>query len=148
PGIRIGWVTCRDRHLMRTLLAAQEQAALALSMLDQAVATHIFARREAFLPGIRAHMAIQRAIVRDWVAEDPAVEWVEPEGGVVCFPRFTDPDVNARRIYGALQGDGVFLGPGWWFEQEERSMRIGYGYPTAEELRGGLAAISAAVRGS
>ncbi len=147
PGIRIGWITCRDRNLMNVLLAAQEQAALSLSMLDQAVATHILARREAMLPGIRVHVAARRKMVRDWVSGEPAVEWVLPEGGVVCFPRFTDPDIDARSIYAALQRDGVFVGPGWWFEQEERAMRIGYGYPTADELRAGLAAISAAVRG-
>lgn len=146
PGIRIGWVTCQDRDLMTTLLAAQEQAALSLSMLDQAVATHILSRRDSLLPGIRAHVDVQREIVRDWVASEPAIEWVTPEGGVVCFPRFVNPHIDARAIYATVQQGGVFLGPGWWFEQEERSMRIGYGYPTAEELRVGLAAISAAAQ--
>jgi aspartate/methionine/tyrosine aminotransferase len=148
PGIRIGWVTCRDRALMTTLLAAQEQAALSLSILDQAVASHILARRDSLLPGVRAHVASRREIVREWIADEPAVEWIEPKGGVVCFTRFVDSAIDARSIYAALQREGVFLGPGWWFEQEDRSMRIGYGYPTAEELRTGLAAISATVRGS
>ena len=60
PGIRVGWVTCRNRDLMTTLLAAQEQAALAHSILDIAVAEHVLAHRDRLLPEIRAHIAGQR----------------------------------------------------------------------------------------
>jgi aspartate/methionine/tyrosine aminotransferase len=143
PGIRVGWVTCRNRDLMTTLLAAQEQAALAHSVLDLAVAEHVFAQRDRLLPDIRNHIAEQRRIVADWIAGDDRIEWVEPKGGVVCFPRFADPGIDARAIYVQLQNDGIFLGPGWWFEQEDRHMRLGFGYPTADELKTGLTAISA-----
>jgi aspartate/methionine/tyrosine aminotransferase len=141
PGIRAGWVTCGDQELMTTLLAAQEQAALAHSVLDLAVAEWVLAHRDRFLPEIRTHIATNRAIVRDWIESDERIEWVEPSGGVVCFPRVADPAVDARRVYAELQAEGVFVGPGWWFEQPERSFRLGYGYPTAEELRAGIAAI-------
>jgi len=142
PGIRVGWVTCRNRDLMTTLLAAQEQAALAHSILDIAVAEHVLANRDRLLPEIRAHIAGQRHIMSNWIARDDRVEWVEPKGGVVCFPRFADPGIDARGIYARLQDDGIFLGPGWWFEQEPRHMRIGFGYPTATELRTALTSIS------
>jgi aspartate/methionine/tyrosine aminotransferase len=143
PGIRVGWLTCRDPELMTTLLAAQEQAALAHSVLDIAVAEHVFAHRAQLLPGIRSHIAHQRQIMRDWIMSDERVEWIEPEGGVVSFPRFANPAIDARRIYARLQDDGIFLGPGWWFEQEERHMRIGFGYPPSDELQLALTAISA-----
>jgi aspartate/methionine/tyrosine aminotransferase len=142
PGIRVGWVTCRNRDLMTTLLAAQEQAALAHSILDIAVAEHVLAHRDQLLPEIREHIAGQRQIMSEWIAGDDRVEWVEPKGGVVCFPRFADPDIDARAIYAKLQNDGIFLGPGWWFEQEPRHMRLGFGYPTAEELKTALTTIS------
>ena len=37
------------------------------------------------------------------------------------------------------------VGPGHWFEQDDRYMRIGYGWPAPEELRDGLANLSAAL---
>ena len=143
PGIRAGWVTCRNPELMTTLLAAQEQAALAHSVLDIAVAEWVLAHRHRFLPNIRAHVATNRQIVRNWIAADDRFEWVEPRGGVVCFPRFADPGIDARRIYHDLQRQGIFLGPGWWFEQPDRYMRLGFGYPTQTELRDGIAALRA-----
>ncbi len=142
PGIRFGWLTCRDQSLMTILLAAQEQLALAHSTLDTAVAEFILANRERLLPDVRTHLHANRAIVADWIAADPRIEWVAPQGGAVCFPRFADPAINARRIFANLQKAGIFLGPGWWFEQEERCFRLGFGYPTEEELRLGLQMIS------
>lgn len=145
PGIRVGWLTCRNQSLMTTVLAAQEQAALAHSMLDCAVAEFVLEERERLLPGIRRHVEAQRGIMSEWIASEPGIEWIAPSGGVVCFPRFVDAAIDARAIYAQLQREGVFVGPGWWFEQEDRSMRIGYGYPTATELRDGLAVISTAL---
>ncbi|HEX3301603.1 MAG TPA: pyridoxal phosphate-dependent aminotransferase, partial [Thermomicrobiales bacterium] len=145
PGIRVGWVTCRNRDLMTALLAAQEQAALAHSILDIAVAEHVLANRDRLLPEIRTHIASQRQIMSNWIAGDDRVEWVEPKGGVVCFPRFADPAIDARAIYTRLKEVGIFLGPGWWFEQEPRHMRLGFGYPTPEELTTALTEISDAL---
>ena len=145
PGIRVGWVACREHGLMTSLLAAQEQAALSHSVLDMAVAEWVLARRERFLPGIREQVARRRAMVRDWIASDGRVEWVEPSGGVVCFPRIADPAADARALYARLRERGVFVGPGWWFGQPDRHFRLGYGYPSDAELTEGLAAISGAL---
>ena len=41
---------------------------------------------------------------------------------------------------------GTYVGPGHWFEQDRRHLRIGYAWPLPDELEGGLAAISGAVR--
>jgi aspartate/methionine/tyrosine aminotransferase len=40
---------------------------------------------------------------------------------------------------------GTAVGPGHWFEQPRTHFRLGYGWPTLEELRAGLAAISLAL---
>jgi DNA-binding transcriptional MocR family regulator len=40
----------------------------------------------------------------------------------------------------------TFVGPGYWFEQDRRSMRIGYGWPQPSELSEGLENISRALR--
>ena len=58
-----------------------------------------------------------------------------PSGGTDAF---------YRRL---LQEHGVYVGPGHWFEMSDCHFRIGYGWPTGEELDSGLAGISAALRG-
>ena len=52
-----------------------------------------------------------------------------------------------RRFYETLNGKfETFVGPGHWFEQDDRCMRLGFGWPTPKELEAGLANISASIR--
>jgi aspartate/methionine/tyrosine aminotransferase len=87
--------------------------------------------------------------VSDWIAGEDRLEWVKPSGGVVCFPRMTaEPPGGTDAFYRRLLNDhGAYVGPGHWFERPDTYFRLGYGWPTGEELEAGLAAISAALRG-
>jgi aspartate/methionine/tyrosine aminotransferase len=146
PGIRIGWAITQDPRLFETLLAAKEQIVICNSVVDEAIAERFLSRKHERLPAIRAHIEAGFAIVRDWMASQRALEWVEPEGGVVCFPRFrADHPVDIDEFYRILQDEyRTHVGPGHWFEVERTSMRIGYGWPDAGQLSAGLANISKA----
>ena len=147
PGIRIGWVLCRDAHLMETLLAAKEQIALAHSVVDEAIARAILERREALLPGIRDLVRQHRHLVAAWMASEPWLEWVEPQGGVVCFPRIVaGSGVDPARFCQVLNKRyATWVGPGHWFEQDPRHFRLGFGYPTTPDLKQALHNVSAAL---
>jgi aspartate/methionine/tyrosine aminotransferase len=148
PGIRTGWLVCRDRGLMGTFLAAKEQIGICGSVVDEEIAAQAFAQRETWLPEIKGIIARQRHVVADWIAGEELMEWVEPQGGVVCFPRIRpDVPVDVDEFYRVLNDvHGAYVGPGHWFEQSRRHMRVGYGWPPPDELAGGLEAISHAVR--
>jgi aspartate/methionine/tyrosine aminotransferase len=148
PGIRTGWVVCRDRELMRTFLAAKEQIGICGSVVDEEIAARALAQRETWLTELRPIIARQLRVGRDWIAGEEMFEWVEPGGGVVCFPRIKpEVPVDVDEFYRVLgEVHGTYVGPGHWFEQDRRHMRIGYAWPLPEELEGGLAAISGSVR--
>jgi aspartate/methionine/tyrosine aminotransferase len=144
PGLRIGWLICRDPALRETLLAAKEQVLICGATLDEAIAARVLEARERLLPPIRSTIADHLAIVRDWIAGDDRFDWVQPQGGVVGFPWLAD-GVDVERFYAVLNGDlATYVGPGHWFEQDRRFFRLGFGWPTADELRRGLANLSAA----
>ncbi len=148
PGIRTGWLVCRDAELMRTFLAAKEQIGICGSVVDEEIAARAFAQRETWLADLRPFIAERFSVVSEWIAGEELMEWIEPGGGAVCFPRIkTDVPVDVDEFYRVL-GDvhGAYVGPGHWFEQDRRHMRIGYAWPLPEELEGGLAAISASLR--
>lgn len=150
PGIRLGWLMTLDADLMQTFLAAKEQIFISGSVLDEEVAYQVLLKRDTHLSRIRADIARKRAIVQEWMAEEPLMEWVEPQGGVVCFPRIKpDLALDVDRFYATLNGKyKTMVGPGHWFEQDRRHMRVGFGWPDDDQLRGGLENISHALRES
>ena len=148
PGLRVGWAVCRDPALAETLLAAKEQVLICGPTLDEAIAGRVLAARGRILPpildGVRAHLAI----VRDWLAGQETFEWVEPTGGVVGLVRARPGiEIDTERFYRVLLADhGTYVGPGHWFELDDRWFRLGFGWPPADELRAGLAALSASAQ--
>ena len=150
PGIRIGWLTTRDRALMETFLAAREQIGISGSMVDEYIAYVALQQRDEWLAFNNVRIANAFAIVKDWIAAEPLIEWVEPSGGCVCFPRIVpEASVDLPTFYERLYRDhGTYVGRGSWFDMDDRHFRIGYAWPNLDELRMGLAAISLAIRES
>jgi aspartate/methionine/tyrosine aminotransferase len=150
PGLRIGWLACRDRDLAETLLAAKEQILICGSALDEEMAARVLEERERILPRIRAKVAEHLAIVGEWFASQDTFEWIEPRAGVVCMPRFhPGAEVDVDRFYADLLADhGTYVGPGHWFEQDRRFFRVGFAWPETEELRRGLAGLLTAADGA
>jgi aspartate/methionine/tyrosine aminotransferase len=68
------------------------------------------------------------------------LEWIEPQGGCVCFPRIQENVVLHTNLFYKilLQKYGTYVGRGAWFEEDDRYMRIGYGWETSEKLVRGL----------
>ncbi len=55
----------------------------------------------------------------------------------------TEVDVDVEKVYRLMNDKyGTYVGPGHWFEQSKRYMRIGYGWPLHDELERGLRSIS------
>ena len=146
PGLRIGWLACRDAELAETLLAAKEQIMICGATIDEEIAARVLAERERILPPIRAKVERHLAIVRDWMGAQDVFEWVEPAAGVVGFVRVrAEHPLDPDRFYETLLADhGTYVGPGHWFGQDRRSFRLGFAWPETDELERGLAGLTAA----
>ena len=150
PGVRMGWVICRNTSFMEKLLAAKEQIVICNSILDEEVTYRALLKKSQILPAIKERIAKHFEIVRHWFEKQTHLEWIEPSGGVVCFPRIKESSkVDVEKFYKILNEKyGTFVGPGHWFEQDRRSMRVGFGWPKTQELIEGLDAISKALEES
>jgi aspartate/methionine/tyrosine aminotransferase len=148
PGIRMGWLICRDAGLMETFLAAKEQIHICHSVVDEEIAHKYLENKDARLSEINQEIASKLDILRSWMESQNDLEWHEPAGGVVCFPRIRlDVDLDPDAFYRALNETyKTFVGPGHWFEQDKRHMRIGFGWPSKDQLAKGLKNITRAIQ--
>ncbi len=147
PGIRVGWIVNRDEKLMERFLAAKEQIGICGSIVDERIAEAALAQGPQWLATVERDLRAAVATVEQWLVREKRLEWVRPEGGCVCFPRIrADVGTKVDRFYRTLAEEhAACVGPGHWFEQDKRFMRIGFGWPSPEELKGGLNAISASL---
>jgi aspartate/methionine/tyrosine aminotransferase len=147
PGLRVGWLICRDERLMETFLAAKEQIFISGAVVDEELAARVLERRTTALAHVHEKTRRHLSIVRDWITDHELFEWVEPQAGVVCFPRIRPGiDVDLDRFYRTLFDEhGTYVGPGWWFDQDPRFFRLGFAWPTQAQLENGLQALEQAV---
>ena len=148
PGIRLGWLITQNPGLMETFLAAKELIFICNSLVDEEIGTHFFiSKKKQFLAEIQGHVNTNFEVMQDWMRNNIYFEWIKPQGGCVCFPRFrSDIDINIREFHEILKERyRTFVAPGHWFEVDTRFVRIGYGYPSKQELEGGLECISQAI---
>ncbi|THY92745.1 aspartate/tyrosine/aromatic aminotransferase [Aureobasidium pullulans] len=137
-----------DHVISTTFLAAKEQMSISGSVIDEWIAEQLLARKSEILQVTTAEMKIRRSIVAAWIEKEELLEWVQPEGGIVCFPRMTREPVGGTAGFykRLLEVHGTYVGPGHWFEMPDTSFRVGYGWSTRSELEEGLEAISKALR--
>jgi aspartate/methionine/tyrosine aminotransferase len=148
PGLRIGWIVTRNTRLQQLFLAAKEQIVICNSVLDEEVAFRYLVSSEKRQAFIRAHVERNYEIVSRWMESNPFLEWVKPAGGCVCFPRFKkDVRVDIDLFYKLLaEKYRTLVGSGHWFGMDRAYFRVGFGWPSAEELEAGLQAISASAK--
>jgi len=148
PGLRTGWIICRDRKLFETFLAAKEQMHICGPVIDEELAYRYLLHRDKHFPRITADIRKKFETVKRWMQQQEEWEWVEPRGGCVGFPRLKAPQaVDLDRFYQILLADfGTYVGPGHWFEMPRHYIRLGFGWPTQQQLEAGLSALTAAVK--
>lgn len=144
PGLRTGWVICRDRKIMETFLAAKEQIHICGPSIDEEVSYRYLQQKSKYLPAIRADIREKLGKVKTWIGQQDAFEWIEPKGGAVCFPRLRRPhEGEIDKFYRVLLDKyGTYAGPGHWFDMPRHYMRLGFGWPSAASLEEGLKALT------
>lgn len=147
PGIRIGWIATRNKKLMETFLAAKEQIFICNSILDEEIACRFLQNEAIHITKTRSLVQNNLTTLCEWMDTNEHLEWIVPQGGVVCFPRLKlEMKIDPKEFYRVLFNEyETMVGPGHWFGMDDRYMRIGFGWPTGGELMQGLANITSSL---
>lgn len=140
PGIRIGWILCRNQRLMETFLAAKEQICITNSVIDEEIAYQYLRRKKELFGPVQTTIAKNFEALKEFMSNQNILEWVEPSGGCVCFPRIKkEINVNIEKFHDILLNKyATYVGKGHWFEEDNRFLRIGYSWDTTVKLSKGL----------
>ncbi|MCX6204153.1 MAG: pyridoxal phosphate-dependent aminotransferase [Bacteroidetes bacterium] len=148
PGIRMGWIICQNKKLMETFLAAKEQIFITNSVVDEEIAYQYMCNKEKLFAPVKATIKKNFEVLKHFMQNQEVLEWVEPQGGCACFPRIKKSiQIDTTQFHEVLLNKySTYVGPGHWFEQDDRYMRIGYSWDKTEKLEKGMGNIVKAIQ--
>ncbi|MGQ0840216.1 aminotransferase class I/II-fold pyridoxal phosphate-dependent enzyme [Actinokineospora sp.] len=112
PGLRIGWIACRDRALLGMLARAKHYTSLCNSGPSEALALIALRARDRVLARNRRIVADNLPVFDAFFARYPDLfEWAPPQGGTVCFPRYLGQDGVEAMCAELVAQQGVLLLP-------------------------------------
>jgi aspartate/methionine/tyrosine aminotransferase len=112
PGLRIGWIACRDRALLSRLERAKHYTSICNSAPAEVLARIALKAREQILARNRALIARNLPVFGSFFATfADRFEWRPPDGGCVAFPRYLGPDGVEEFCRRLVAEAGVLLLP-------------------------------------
>lgn len=144
PGLRIGWIACKDRALLQRFERYKHYLSICNSAPSEVLARIALRNRETVL-------ARTRGIVEANIAELDAFfagyrhlfDWKRPDGGCVAFIRYKGPEGVEAFTQKLVEDAGVFFLPSSVYRSDlgpvpQDRLRIGFGH---RDLPEGLSAL-------
>ncbi len=128
PGIRIGWLTCQDKHLLNALIPMKSYLSICTSSTDEMLAATVLEHRETIIARNNniARKNIQ-AIDTFMQQNQQYFSWHKPSSGLLTLIKsHLDEDSHsfARRF---AEATSILLLPGDLFFMDGNFFRLGFG---------------------
>ncbi|MEM9321758.1 MAG: aminotransferase class I/II-fold pyridoxal phosphate-dependent enzyme [Pseudomonadota bacterium] len=146
PGLRIGWIACRNRSALQRLERYKHYLSICNSAPSERLATMALGIRETLLERVRTLMRSNLAELETFFARHTALfDWHRPDGGCIAFPRFTGRGGVEAFCTALVEEAGVLLLPASIYRSELQAtptdrFRVGFG---RANMSTGLAAFEA-----
>ena len=118
PGLRVGWIACRDRALLERLEKRKHYTSICNAAPAEYLAAVALRHRDRIWERNRGIIAVNRPLFDDFFARWAHLfDWQPPVGGCVCFPRYKGGDVDefCARL---LDAEGVLVLPASMYHSE------------------------------
>jgi aspartate/methionine/tyrosine aminotransferase len=119
PGLRIGWLACRDRAVLERLETRKHYTSICSPAPSELIATAALRRGEQIKARNRSIIAangpVFDAFFERW---EQLFEWERPQAGCVCFPRYLGPDGVEELCRALVEQAGVVLLPASIYRSE------------------------------
>jgi aspartate/methionine/tyrosine aminotransferase len=117
PGLRIGWIACRDRELLSRLERAKHYTSICNAGPSEVLALIALRAGDQILGRNRRIVAGNLPLFSQFFCRYPGLfEWQPPQGGCVAFPRYLGADGAEAMCARLVEEAGVLLLPASIFE--------------------------------
>jgi aspartate/methionine/tyrosine aminotransferase len=147
PGLRIGWIACRDRHLLARLSAFKDYLTICPPAPSELLATLALRHRETIVGRNREILRDNLELLTGFMdRHQDRFGWVPPRAGPVAYITLRGEGGTNGFCSEVLEKAGVLLLPGSTFDPDDhRHFRIGFG---RRDFGDGLGALDTLLRKS
>ena len=149
PGIRVGWVACKDAEALRRMERMKHYTSICGAAPSELLARIALKARERILARNRGLIVRNLALLDAFFAEHSDLfAWYLPDGGCIGFPRYLGREGVEAFASMLVEQSGVLLLPSSVYKSDlgatpSDRFRIGYG---RDNMEAGLAAMQAHLR--
>jgi aspartate/methionine/tyrosine aminotransferase len=119
PGLRIGWIACRDRAVLAALERAKHYTTICNSAPSEVLALIGLRARDQILARNRRIIAGNLPVFDEFFARYPELfDWDRPQGGCVAYPRYLGADGVEAMCADLVEQAGVLLLPASIYSSE------------------------------
>lgn len=112
PGLRVGWVACRDRALLEALERHKHYTSICNAGPSELLASIALGAADRVLERTRSVMAANLPVFDHFfAAHQDLFDWAPPDGGCVAFPRYLGHDGVEAFCLRLVETEGVLLLP-------------------------------------
>ena len=139
PGLRIGWIACRDREVLDRLERAKHYTSICNSGPSEILALIGLRARDRLLVRNRQIVATNLPLFADFFGRHRELfDFAAPQGGCVCFPRYLGAEGVETMCAELVEQAGVLLLPSSIYRSELTEVpadrfRVGLGRSGPEE---------------
>lgn len=137
-GLRIGWISTRDRGLYRRMAAFKDYLTICNGAPSEFLADLALRHRETLIERVRRIVAANLDLLDEFFARRPGLfEWRRPRAGTTAFPRYR-PGSCESFCSRLVEESGVLLLPSTVFDAGDDHVRVGYGRANLPEALAAL----------
>lgn len=128
PGLRIGWLSTRDKSLMENLMSFKDYTTICSSAPSEVLGIIALRNKEKIVSRnrqiIEENLTISRAFFEQY---QHLFEWLEPDAGSIAFPRLKATIPVNDFCEAAITEKNIMIVPGTVLGYSGNHFRIGYG---------------------
>jgi aspartate/methionine/tyrosine aminotransferase len=149
PGIRVGWVACKDAEVLRRMERMKHYTSICGAAPSELLAQIALKARDRILARNRSLIARNLVLLETFFAEySDLFAWYLPDGGCIGFPRYLGREGVEAFAKELVEQSGVLVVPASVYESDlgptpKDRFRIGFG---RDNMDAGLAAMRAHLR--
>ncbi len=124
-GLRCGWILA-DTELVKKIRSIIEYVNGEGVFIGEQISARIFSQLYSLIEKNRELFERNRSMIKTFIQGEERLSWVEPAGGVICFPKVNAKLSGDRLASILLEKYETAVVPGSFFE-EPQQFRLGFG---------------------